>query len=155
MPRSLLQSELKQTKPFRLEDEVSLNIQRTAAALAAPSDRLMKERDLSPSAYNVLRILRGARPDGLPCHEISTRMVFRVPDVTRLTDRLIKRGLVERERSSEDRRVVLTRITDAGLELVDSLDQPLADLVASQFRHMEAGELRTLVGLLEKVRTPG
>ncbi len=154
MPRSLLQTELKQSKPFRIEEEAALNVRRTGAVLARPAEMLMKTHGLSESTYNVLRILRGSYPEGLACHEISSRMVFHVPDVTRLTDRLIERGLVERERSSEDRRVVLTRATDAGLELVDSLDAPLRQILAEQLGHMAPEELRTLIALLEKARSP-
>lgn len=154
MPRSLLQRQIKQRRPFRLEEEAVLNAQRTAAALQRPAEALMKAHGLSESSYNVLRILRGSHPEGLPCHEISSRMIVRVPDVTRLTDRLIKMGLVERERSTEDRRVVLIRATQAGLDLVDALDEPLDELVQSQLRHMSKQELETLVALLEKARSP-
>lgn len=155
MARSLLQAELKQTRPFRLpEEEAALNVQRTAQALQRPAEGLMKEHGLSESSYNVLRILRGSYPKGLPCYEISSRMVFAVPDVTRLTDRLLKRGLVERERSTEDRRVVLTRATPAGVDLVNSLDAPMETLLKEQLGHLDAGELATLIQLLEKARTP-
>ena len=155
MARSLLQTELKQTKPFPLDQEAVLNVQRTATALQRPAEALMKAHGLSESTYNVLRILRGSHPSGLPCYEISSRMVFHVPDVTRLTDRLIKMGLVERERSTEDRRVVLTRATEAGIDRVNSLDGPLDALLKEQLGHMSKEELTALVGLLEKARTPG
>jgi DNA-binding MarR family transcriptional regulator len=155
MAKSLLVSELKQTKPFRLvEEEAVLNVQRTAEALRRPTELLMKEHGLSPSTYNVLRILRGAYPEGLPCHDISDRMVSHVPDITRLTDRLVSKGLAERERSTDDRRVVLTRATAAGVELVSSLDAPLGDTLKAQLSHMTRDELRTMIGLMEKARTP-
>lgn len=154
MAKSLLVSELKQTKPFRLvEEEAVLNVQRTAEALRRPTELLMKEHGLSPSTYNVLRILRGAYPDGLPCHDISDRMVSHVPDVTRLTDRLVSKGLAERERSTEDRRVVLTRATAAGVDLVTSLDAPLGETLKAQLSHMTRDELRTMIDLMEKART--
>jgi DNA-binding MarR family transcriptional regulator len=155
MVKSLLQSELKQTRPFRLmEEEALLNVQRTGEMLRRPADVLMKEHGLSPSSYNVLRILRGSYPDGLPCHEISGRMVSHVPDITRLTDRLLSMGLVERERSRQDRRVVLTRATPRGIELVNSLDEPLSEIMKLQLGHMSEAELATLIRLLEKARTP-
>lgn len=154
MPESLLRSEIKQTKPFPLDEEASLSVQRTAAELRQPAEALMKAHGLSASSYNVLRILRGSHPHGLPCHEIASRMVFRVPDITRLTDRLIRMGLVERERSTQDRRVVLTRATRAGLDLVNSLDEPLRSIRDAQLGHMSDDELRTLIRLLEKARSP-
>jgi len=154
MSESLLQSELKQRRPFGLQEEAMLNVARTSEILRRPSEVLMKEHGLSPSSYNVLRILRGSHPEGLPCHEISGRMVTHVPDVTRLTDRLLTMGLVERQRSTEDRRVVLTRITQGGLDVVDELDQPLLELCREQLQHLSDRELSTLIGLLEKVRTP-
>jgi DNA-binding MarR family transcriptional regulator len=155
MAKSLLVSELKQTKPFRLiEEEAVLNVQRAAEALRRPTELLMKEHGLSPSTYNVLRILRGAYPEGLPCHDISERMVSHVPDITRLTDRLVSKGLAERERSSEDRRVVLTRATAEGVELVGSLDAPLGETLKAQLSHMTRDELQTMIGLMEKARAP-
>lgn len=155
MAKSLLVSELKQTRPFRLiEEEAVLNVQRTAEALRRPTELLMKEHGLSPSTYNVLRILRGAYPNGLPCHDISDRMVSHVPDITRLTDRLVSKGLAERERSTEDRRVVLTRATAEGVELVNSLDAPLGETLREQLSHMTKQELQTLIGLMEKARAP-
>ena len=90
-----LQKEIRQTKPFAsLEEEIFLNLQRTAEVLMRRLTEELKPSDLTPTQYNVLRILRGAEPDGLPCREISARMVTHDPDVTRLLDRLEKRGLV-------------------------------------------------------------
>jgi len=148
-----LQAEIKQTRPFSsLEEEVVLNLQRTADALLRGEAALLKTVDLSPAQYNVLRILRGARPDGLKCREIGGRMVTRDPDVTRLLDRMEKRGLIGRERQSRDRRVVETRITAAGLKLLKSLDAPITALNRQLLAHMDRPSLEILNGLLEKAR---
>lgn len=148
-----LQAEIKQTRPFSsLEEEVVLNLQRTADALLRGEAVLLKTVDLSPVQYNVLRILRGARPSGLKCREIGGRMVTRDPDVTRLLDRMEKRGLIARERQSRDRRVVETRITAAGLKLLKSLDAPMTALSRQLLAHMDRPSLEILNGLLEKAR---
>lgn len=131
-----------------------LNMVRSADALGRAEAMLLRSRGLSGAQYNVLRILRGARPDGLRCAEIATRMVSRDPDVTRLLDRLERDGLVARERSAQDRRVVTTRITVAGLERVEGLDEPLDELLRRQLAHMSRADLRRLDELLEQVR-PG
>ena len=155
MEPSRLQVELKQNKPFAfMETEVILNLRRTQGVLRGPEDALLRASGLSSSGYNVLRILRGAGTTGLPCRDIGDRMVTRVPDVTRLLDRLTTDGLVSRERASDDRRVVLTQITSQGRQLVDSLDKPVERLAKESLGHMSQHELRTLSQLLEKARTP-
>ena len=155
MAPSRLQAELKQNRPFDLlETEVLLNLVRTQHKLRAPMDELLKGMGLSESTYNVLRILRGAGKDGLPCREIGDRMVTRVPDVTRLLDRLTDAGLVERERGREDRRVVISRITGRGQRLLADLDGPMDQVQKELLSHMSATEMRTLSELLEKARNP-
>jgi DNA-binding MarR family transcriptional regulator len=150
---SRLEKELKQSRPFEhLETAVVLNLARTHEALRGPQEALMKDNGLSAATYNVLRILRGAGKKGLPCREIGERMVTRVPDVTRLLDRLTAAGLVARARDSADRRVVTNRITPEGLKLLSAMDQPLVDLQQQQLRHMSPDELETLSELLEKAR---
>ncbi len=149
-----LQIELKQTKPFASpEVEAYLNILRTADVLSRLVVAWLKPFDLTTSQYNVLRILRGAGATGLPCGEIGARMVTHDPDVTRLIDRLMQRELVVRGRDDHDRRVVLVRITPAGLDLLaradaatvrDPFDRPLARLGTAR--------LTTLIDLLEEVR---
>src|SRR5919108_1101542 len=102
-----LRMEIHQTKPFAsLEEEAFLNLQRTADALLHGLEAALKPAGLSPSQYNVLRILRGAEAEGLACREVGERMVTRDPDITRLLDRLEARGLVMRARDREDRRVI-------------------------------------------------
>jgi DNA-binding MarR family transcriptional regulator len=149
-----LQKELKQQKPFgSIEQEVVLNVMRTAGALRNGIAEVLRPFDLSAPQYNILRILRGApEPDGIPCSEVADRLVSRDPDVTRLLDRLEKRALVTRGRSSTDRRVVNARITRKGLDLVNELDAPMANVHAGQLSHMKRKDLRALVDLLEEAR---
>src|SRR5207244_1475565 len=117
-----LAKEIQQTKPFALvEEEAVLNLARTFEVVQQRLyNETLKPHQLTPTQYNILRIMRGAGPDGITCSQASERMVNHDPDMTRLLDRLEARKLVERERSREDRRVVITRITREGLELVNS-----------------------------------
>jgi len=148
-----LQDEIKQRKPFAsLEEEVYLNLQRTADALARRVAAALKPHGLSLTQYNVLRILRGAGNAGLACGEIGERMITRDPDVTRLLDRLEKRGLLQRVRDSRDRRVVMARILRPGLELLDALDAALAHLQKTSLKGLKQEELRNLSELLERAR---
>ena len=148
-----LQDEIQQTKPFTtLATEALLALHLTSDRLASEATRILKPWDLSPTQYNVLRILRGAEPDGLACRGIGERMIQRDPDITRLMDRLEKRGLVRRERDSKDRRVVITRITQSGLELLDKLDGPVEEFNVRRLDHVGPEKLRMLIELLELVR---
>src|SRR4051812_39136416 len=125
MGRSPLQDEIKKQNPFDApEQEVSLNLARTADQLHGEFARLFKQQGISGAQYNVLRILRGAGTE-LPCLEVAGRMVSHLPDITRLVDRLEAAKLVERCRTQEDRRLVLVRITRAGLKLLADLDGPV------------------------------
>lgn len=137
-----------------LEENVFISLQRTADWLLQGVERLLKEQGLSPAQYNVLRILRGAGPHGLSCREIAERMITRDPDMTRLLDRMEKRGVVARERKQIDRRVVTTRVTPAGLKLLKALDNPVRDYHRRCFRHISPARLKALVQLLEKARSP-
>lgn len=138
--------------PLSLEGELFVSLQRTADALAQEAEQILKARGLTGPQYNVLRILRGAEPQGLACHGIGERMITRDPDMTRLLDRLESRGLIQRERLAEDRRVVKTRITPAGLDLLKTLDQPVRELHLRQFRHVPAARLKTFAELLDEIR---
>jgi DNA-binding MarR family transcriptional regulator len=135
-----------------LENRIFVSLLETADALAQEAEQLLKAAGLTGAQYNVLRILRGAEPKGLACRAIGDRMISHDPDMTRLLDRMEKRGLITRERQSDDRRVVKTRITAPGLSLLKTLDQPVHDLHKRQFRHMSAAHLKTLSDLLEKAR---
>ncbi len=145
--------ELKQTRPLSLEAEAMLNIKRTTSYLEAAVAHALKTHDLSSTQYNVLRILRGAGKAGLPCREIGERLVTREPDITRLLDRLEKRGLLGRSRESQDRRVITVRITDAGLAALKELDHPVEDAVRQPLRRLGTDRLAQLIEMLEEVRS--
>lgn len=148
-----LKQELKQKRPFpSLQEEAILSIVRTADQLVAPTSEVLRGANLSQSQYNVLRILRGAAPEGLPCGEISERMVRRDPDLTRLLDKLEGRGLVVRARGTADRRVVLASITRDGLALLATLDEPVQKSNQATLAHVSEHRLRTLVEILEEIR---
>ena len=148
-----LQSELKQRKPFgSLEQEALLSIARTAALLDHATAEALKPYGLTPTQYNALRILRGAEPEGLCRNEVRDRLVARVPDATRLLERLGDMGLVVREREGDDRRFVRSRITRAGLDLLRPLDEVIQTLHRKQLGHLGERKLRTLVGLLGEAR---
>jgi DNA-binding MarR family transcriptional regulator len=129
-----------------------LEILRAAEQLERGFSDLFKVHDLSATQYNVLRILRGAGTEGHTCGDVSARLVTHDPDVTRLLDRLEKRGLIERRRSDKDRRVVRTTISDGGMALLQELDGPVDALHESQFGHMSEDNLRLLTTLLEEAR---
>jgi DNA-binding MarR family transcriptional regulator len=148
-----LQTEIKQTRPFALiEEEATLNIIRTAEVLERFITDFLRPFDLSPVQYNVLRILRGAGAAGATCSQIGERLVTRDPDITRLLDRMQARALIERERSSDDRRVVITRISKTGLKLVDSLDQPLRSVNSRKLGKFGREALADLIAGLERIR---
>lgn len=131
-----------------------LNLARTHEYLHQRNAEFFRQFELTPTQYNMLRILRGAGKDGITCTEAASRMVTADPDITRLLDRLEARHLVERERSSQDRRVVITRISGEGLELLRTIDKPLAAFVKSQMSHLGAEKLEQLIETLESIRQP-
>ena len=135
------------------EETAFLDLLRTTDMLSRGLDRILKTEDVSATQYNVLRILRGS-PTGLPCGEIGSRMITRDPDVTRLLDRLEKRGLISRRRVTKDRRTVIARITPAGLRLLARLDQPVQDTHREQLGHLGMKRLRALTELLAVFRGP-
>src|ERR1035437_1310723 len=133
------------------EEAAFLELCRTTDVLGRRLTALLKAEDLSPTQYNVLRILRGA-PDGLACGEIGNRMITRDPDITRLLDRLEKRELISRCRESKDRRMVMARITPRGMELLARMDQPVQEAHRTQLGHLGRTRLRTLTDLLRVAR---
>ncbi|MGO9601399.1 MAG: MarR family winged helix-turn-helix transcriptional regulator [Isosphaeraceae bacterium] len=149
-----LQKELKKRRPFDSpEQEATLSIARTADRFGICFARLFREFGLTPSQYNVLRILRGeGKP--LPILEIADRMIAAVPGITGLIDRLEAIGLLTRDRSTEDRRVIFVAITPKGLSLLGKLDGPVAALHKRLIGHLTTAELRELIRLLEKARQP-
>jgi DNA-binding MarR family transcriptional regulator len=148
-----LEREIRQGRPLTMEERVYLNLLRTADRLLRHEAAVLRAQGLSGPQYNVLRILRGARPHGLACGEVASRMVTRDPDVTRLLDRLEKQGLVSRVRVPGDRRVITAHITPKGVALVDRLDEPLRDLLRGKLAHLSRSDLGRLNALLEEVRS--
>lgn len=150
---SALQQELKQKRPFRtLRQEAQLNIVRTANVLSDQFEQMLKPHGITGTQYNVLRILRGAEPDGLCRNEVSQRLLNRMPDATRLLDRMEEAGLVTRQRSDSDRRLVRTHITKKGRSLVDSLDEAADVQHEEALGHLSEQQLGTLIELLTEVR---
>ena len=133
------------------EESAFLDLLRTCEVLNRKLVGVLKPTELSPTQYNVLRILRGAK-DALPCGEIASRMITRDPDITRLLDRMEKRGLVARSRETKDRRMVLTRITPAGLKALADLDRPMQAAHRAQLGHLGPDRLRKLAELLRAAR---
>ena len=150
---SALQHEIRQTQPFAsLEAEAALSLARTAALLGNELTETLKPHGLTPTQYNVLRILRGAGEAGLCRYEVGDRLVTPVPDVTRLLDRLEEVVLVSRMRDPEDRRQVKARITPQGLDLLAELDEVLDALHRRQIGHLGEERLRALIDLLAAAR---
>src|ERR1700688_2672088 len=134
------------------EEAAFLDLVRTGDLLSSRPAQAFKTEDLSATQYNVLRILRGA-PEGLPCSESANRMITRDPDVTRLLDRVEKRGLISRWRETADRRMVMARITEDGLKLLDRLDEPVQVTHRRQLGHLGQERLQALAELLRVARS--
>src|SRR6202790_765049 len=134
-----------------IENRAFVALLQIADSLNLQAEQVIKLSGLTSAQYNVLRILRGAEPHGLPCRGIGERMISHDPDMTRLLDRMEKRGLITRQRQTDDRRVVKTRIAPQALSLLKTLDQPVRDLHKRQFRHLSAARLKILFDLLEEV----
>ncbi|HYM13072.1 MAG TPA: MarR family transcriptional regulator [Bryobacterales bacterium] len=141
-----------QKRTLVMEEEVFLNLQRTAGALLRGVEAALKPHGLSANQYNVLRILRGAGREGLACRQIAERMLSRDPDMTRLLDRLEARRLAARSRERQDRRVITTRITEAGLALLKELEAPVVEAHQRQLGRLGSGRLKALNELLESAR---
>ena len=148
-----LKDEIRQTRPFRSrEQEALLSLLRSADLAKNRFAGLFESEGVTFQQYNVLRILRGAMPQGLPTLEIGERMIERTPGVTRIVDRLEAKGLVERERCVEDRRRVWCRISQAGQDLLARLDGPVDSTDVAIFEGMEPAELGALILTLERLR---
>jgi DNA-binding MarR family transcriptional regulator len=148
-----LRQEIKQGRPFTcLEQEAHISLGRTWSMLDHALSEELKPHGITPTQYNVLRILRGAGEAGLCRNEVMQRMITQVPDATRLLDRMESAGLIKRERDSEDRRYVTTRITDQGRQLVNTLDEPIERLHRQHFGELSEGDLRELIQLLGRLR---
>ena len=150
-----LSKELKQTKSVQSrEEEAFLNLGRTWEFLQKQVGDLMKEHQLTSTQYNMLRILRGAGSGGVTCSQATERMLTPDPDITRLLDRMEAQGLIYRDRTKEDRRVVITRLTDAGLDLTNRIDAPLHQLFQRCLGRISRHRLKDLIDTLEALREP-
>jgi DNA-binding MarR family transcriptional regulator len=151
--KSSLATALKQNRPFvSLEQEVYLSILRAASELSHAADQVFRPFDITPSQYNVLRILRGAGADGLCRNEISERMVTATPDMSRLLDRMERAGWVTRERAEDDRRQVSTYITKSGRELLEILEKPIRDFLAQLFDGAAVRDLKIILKVNDQIR---
>src|SRR5688572_2319681 len=149
-----LREEIKQTKPFTsLEQEAQLSIVRTGALLMDGVEQFLKPYGITATQYNVLRILRGSEPNGLCRNELRDRMLTRMPDMTRLLDRMEESGLVVRGRQDHDRRMVRSRISSTGLKLLADLDDVTQKEEKRRFGHLNEQQLRSLIELLAIVRS--
>lgn len=150
-----IREELKQTKPFfSAAQEAFLSIQRTADTLSQKFEQFLKPWEISGTQYNVLRILRGAGPEGLRCGDIGERMIAHDPDITRLLDRMEKAGWIQRARDTSDRRVVLTHINRRGLDLLKQIDKPIEQFTQELGRHIPEKRFRELIEILDEIRNP-
>jgi DNA-binding MarR family transcriptional regulator len=148
-----LQDEIKQARPFASsKQELWLNLSRTTAMLGHDLEQKLRVHGLSPTQYNVLRILRGAMPTGLCQYEIRDRLVAQVPDVPRILERMEKAGWIARTRGEEDRRMVVAVATKLGLELLTELDKPMEQWMDGLFEGLTETEIGRLNELLVVAR---
>jgi DNA-binding MarR family transcriptional regulator len=154
MTRTTIAEEIKQSKPFSsLQQEVYLSILRTADELHSRVATLLKPFGVSTTQYNVLRILRGAGSNGHRCSEIAERMITREPDITRLLDRMAKAGWITQSRDTDDRRVVITRITPEALKLLKEIDKKIVELDRNFMANISEKKLKTILSLMDEVRS--
>jgi DNA-binding MarR family transcriptional regulator len=148
-----LRDELKQERPFRsIHEEAHLNLIRTTNRITDALELVLKQHGITSTQYNVLRILRGAEPKGLCRNEVSERLLNRMPDATRLLDRMEEADLVSRARDTEDRRLVTTHLTKKGRSLVDSLDEVVDRQHERHLGHLSNKQLKALIDLLTEAR---
>ncbi len=150
-----LKLEIQQSPPFSsAEEETLLNLLRTSDCLNRALQLKIRPFGLTGTQYNVLRILRGAHPQGLPCSAIGDRMIAAEPDITRLLARLKRLKLIRQHRDRRDRRVVLTEITESGLELLEPGDPAVRSAPRELLGHIQGSDLAELIRLLELARHP-
>jgi len=135
-----------------LQHAAQLSVIRTGAMLQDDFERMLAPYGLGGAQFNVLRILRGAGTGGLCRNELRDRMLTRMPDMTRLLDRMERSGLVVRTRKDEDRRMVTTRLTREGRQLIDSIDADAAREQKRRFRSLSDTQLHALIDLLQAVQ---
>lgn len=136
------------------QQEVFLSLWRTYDRLRAIEDEFFREYELTAQQYNVLRLLQAHAPRALPTLDVANRLISRAPDVTRMLDKLVDRGLVQRIRSEQDRRAVLVSITSDGSQLLSKMQEPLRCCHERQLGHLAPESLRQVVELLRQIREP-
>lgn len=139
---------------YRLHQDLFFQLVRAYDCVTSEQSKFCQQFEITPQQFNVLKVLAAKSGDGsgIACQAIGEQLLNRVPDITRLLDRLEQAGLIVRERCCEDRRVVRTQLTDAGRAKVDEMCAPLSAAVAARFGHMSRQELVTLAQLLNKLR---
>ncbi|MFP5235178.1 MAG: MarR family winged helix-turn-helix transcriptional regulator [Acidobacteriota bacterium] len=151
MPK--LKDEIQQSRPFSSQaEEALLNLFRTADCLQRDMQRAIRKHGLTSTQYNVLRILRGAGPQGLTCSAISERMIASDPDITRLLGRLQHMGFIRQQRDKHDRRIRWTTIAPAGLHLLDDIEPLVQRLPGDYLGHLSTAEISEFIRLLELAR---
>ncbi len=143
---------VQETGDYVAEQQAYLNLIRTAETLSADLSDLFDRHGVSGKQYNVLRAIRRGGADGLTASQIGEQLTDPRADATRLVDRLVREGFVEREHDASDRRVVRSRLTERGTSLLRALDAPLVDLHRRQLQHLTGDEIETLIALLKKAR---
>jgi len=150
-----LKLEIVQSRPFySAAEEALLNLLRTSDCLNRAFHRKTRDWGVTSTQYNVLRILRGAQPQGLTCSAIGSRMITAEPDITRLLARLKALKLIRQQRDRQDRRVVWTQISESGLELLRQMDPVIERVPGELLGHLNGAELAELIRLLELARKP-
>lgn len=142
---------LKLSKELPIREEVDLNLRIAVTLMSSRFDKMIEAYGITGVQYNVLRILKGVHPEGHARCEIATRMVERASDITRIIDRLEKNGYVERDRTNEDRRMSITKITDKGIKLVEQITPLIEAEHKKCTASLSENECRELSGLLEKL----
>jgi DNA-binding MarR family transcriptional regulator len=149
-----LKLEIVQEPPFfSVEEEALLNLMRTSDCLHRAFHLKIRDWGLTSTQYNVLRILRGARPHGLTCSAIGDRMITAEPDITRLLSRLKALKFVRQQRDPHDRRAIWTKISETGLELLEQMDPTIQRVPKDLLGHLEKAELAEFIRLLELARS--
>jgi DNA-binding MarR family transcriptional regulator len=148
-----LRQEIAQQRPFSsVEEEALLNLMRTSDCVHREIQRRTRHWGITSTQYNVLRILRGAQPQGLTCSAIGDRMITAEPDITRLLGRMKTLKLIRQQRDKRDRRVVWTQISSTGLDLLSRMDDEVNYAPKELLGHLDPGELQELIRLLELAR---
>jgi DNA-binding MarR family transcriptional regulator len=148
-----LRHEIAQAGPFSsIEEEAVLNLMRTTDCLQRAFQHRIRDWGVTSTQYNVLRILRGAEPHGLTCSAIGDRMITAEPDITRLLGRMKRLKLIKQQRDKNDRRVVWTQISAAGLDLLGKMDSAVTRAPKDLLGHLDRKDLAELTRLLELAR---